>query len=172
MEVAKFPQNNNHNRVANDDLSTVTKNGKAINFNIQVHVSGNHSSEEDVQSEKSHDNIQKHDVSMKTKHSKSYKTRFKRTDFPLVKNDSIRHHDMVVKCNPSDVNPTTSLIQSIPQPFCPTGRNTAGEKYLHSDSSSTLSSAWDIELDLENKNSEQDKAPLAQFRRWHKDFQF
>ena len=169
MKDANLPQNNDHNRLTNDELSTVTKNGKTINSNIQVPDSGNHSSKEDVQREKPQDNIQKHDAPLKTKYSKSYKPRFNRTDFPLVKYDAIRHHDTVVKCKPSDVNHTTSLLQSIPQLFCPTVRYTAGEKYLHSDSSSTLSSAWDIELDLENENSEPDKAPLAQFRRWDKD---
>jgi hypothetical protein len=172
MKDANLPENKDHNRVTNDESSNVIKNHKAFDSNIQVHDSGNHSTAEDVQSEKSQDNIQKHAAPLKTKYTKSYKPRFKRTDFPLVKYDEITQHDTVVKCKPSDVNHTTSLIESIPQPFFPTVRYTAGEKYLHSDSSSTLSSAWDIELDLGNENSEQDKAPLAQFRRWHKDFQF
>jgi hypothetical protein len=89
-----------------------------------------------------------------------------RTGFSITKFDAIRHHDTVAKSTTSEVTHTTSLMAGVPQPHCRTVRYTVGEKYLYIDSFSTLSSACDIELDLENENSQTDKAPLAQFRRW------
>ena len=172
MKDASPPQNNDHQQETNDYLPRVTNNCKTQNPKIEVKYNGNNDSEEDVKSDKTKDNIQKRDASSKTQLRKSYKPSIKRTDFPIVKPDAIRHHDTVVKCTPSKVTHTTSLIRGVPQPACPTVRYTTGDGYLHSDSSSTLSSAWDIELDLETENSEQDKAPLAQFRRWHKDMKF
>ena len=53
-------------------------------------------------------------------------------------------------------------------------RFTPDEKYstntqLQSDSSSTLSSAWDIEIQEVNRTTEPIKAPIAQFKRCLKD---
>ena len=170
MKDASPSQNNDHHPVTNYELTKVTKNCKTQIANIQVKYNGNNHSDEDVQSDKARDNIHKHEASSKTQRPKSY--RIKRTGFPLVKPDAIRHHDTVVKCTPSEGSHTTSLIKGVPQPPCPTVRYTSGDAYLHSDSSSTLSSAWDIQMELQNENSETDKAPVAQFRRWLKDMEF
>ena len=178
MKDANPPQNNDHRQVTNDQLPRVTKNLKTQNLKTQnpenqVKYNGNNYSEEDiVQSDKAKDNIQNDDASSKTQLPNSYKPSINRTDFPLVKAYAIRHYDTVVKCRPSEGSHTTSLMAGVLQPPYPTARYTAGDAYLHSDSSSTLSSAWDIQLELQNENSETDKAPLAQFRRLLKDMEF
>jgi hypothetical protein len=149
MKDANLPQSNDHHQETKEELPRVTTNCKTQNPEIKAKYNANNNSEEDDQSKKAKDNIQKHDASLKTKLPKSYKPSIKRT----VKPDAIRHHDTVAKCTGSEVTHTTSLMSGVPQPPCPTVRHTAGEKYLQSDSSSTLSYAWDIELDLEDESS-------------------
>ena len=133
MKDANPPQNNDHRQVTNDQLPRVTKYCKTQNPENQVKYNGNNYSEEDiVQSDKAKDNIQNYDAFSKTQLPNSYKTSINRTDFPLVKADAIIHHDTVVKCTPSDVTHSTSLIKGVPHPPCLTVRYTTGEGYLHS----------------------------------------
>ena len=125
--------------------------------------------------------------------------------FNTVTLDTTKHHDIIVKCNSSETRLTTSLkypnplikpSQTLVKPIIPNEncpiikhhstllRYTSSEKYssqskLQSESSSTLSSAWDIDVEVDtergnsqaNENWETGHAPLAYFRRWLKDLE-
>ena len=105
----------------------------------------------------------------------------------ITNDDNKRHHDIQVKCEV--LHATSSpypqpLATPIPQYYCQTEkyhdtlvRYNSSERYepqtvvlppqLPSDSSSTLSSAWDIDVDAETAcdSDKIERAPIAHFRR-------
>ena len=140
--------------------------------------------------------VKKHDTQVKFNTSDNLGASKKSNHNTLVKHDTIRYHDIIVKCNPSEGCPTTSVkypdppVKPIYHENCPPVKYqdtlvkyNSCEKYasqtiflppkLESDSSSTLSSAWDIDVEVEterrnshaNESFEIGRAPLAHFRR-------